>query len=41
MDRFIEAINKVNEKFNKKAKTGNVDDDYFYVKADKKLISQL
>lgn len=38
-DRFLKAINKVTEKMNtQNAEASIQDDDYFYVKADKKLI---
>ena len=38
LDRFLKAINKVSEKLNQKHKITKIEDDYFYVKADKKLI---
>lgn len=37
-DRFMKAINKVTERINSKKPVSATDDDYFYVKADKKLI---
>lgn len=38
LDRFMKAINKVVEKLNSKQKAVQQEVDYFYVKADKKLI---
>ncbi len=37
-DRFMMAINKVTERMNNKKSLSQHEDDYFYVKADKKLI---
>ena len=37
-NRFLKAINKVQERMRSKTKEGHEEDDYFYVKADKKLI---
>lgn len=37
-DRFMMAINKVTERMNNKKSMSQHEDDYFYVKADKKLI---
>ncbi|MGE5355868.1 MAG: LytR/AlgR family response regulator transcription factor [Deltaproteobacteria bacterium] len=37
-ERFMKAVNKVSERIKAEKAASNSDDDYFYVKADKKLI---